>query len=61
MQFLAEYSAENSNMSPEALDELKEIMLNYFEMEDNQQLCENYLQTMLESSIDQLETHGSQI
>lgn len=58
MQFVAEYSADNDKMPAEALEELKDIMVNYFEMEDNQQLCENYLQAMLEASKGQLEIYG---
>lgn len=59
MDFIAGYSAENSQMSVEALEELKEIMMNFLELDDNQQMVEFALQNLLESSRLQLEKHSS--
>lgn len=58
MEFIAGYSPENSQMSPEALEELKAIMMSFLEMEDNQQMVEFALQNMLESHSELLKTHG---
>jgi hypothetical protein len=58
MEFIAGYSPQNSQMSPQALEELKSIMMTFLELEDNQQMVEFALQNMLESHRGLLERHG---
>lgn len=58
MEFIAGYSPENNQMSPEALEELKGIMMNFLDMDDNQQMIEFSLQNLLEHSREQLQKHS---
>lgn len=58
MEFIAGYSPENNQMSPEALEELKGIMMSFLDLEDNQQMIEFALQNLLENSRTQLEKHS---
>lgn len=58
MDFIASYSPEHNQMSPEALEELKGVMMSFLDMDDNQQLIEFSLQNLIESSRDQLETYS---
>lgn len=50
MNFVGEYSLENNRMTPETLEDLKALLVSVIELEDNQDMFENFLGAMLDSS-----------